>query len=92
MLRADHAVLLGQVAVRIAREIGQERGHRGLGRAVLHAGHGPGVGLPVAEALAGPHPCFVVMPLRLGMRFCTSAMFLSDSVKFSGTTSPRFSR
>ena len=37
--RPDHAVLLLDVAVRVARKVGQERADGGLHRAVLHAGH-----------------------------------------------------
>ena len=45
-------------------------------------------GLPLTSHM----PCSRVMPLRLGMRFCTSAMFLSDNTKSSGTTLARLSR
>jgi len=50
-------------------------------------------GLPVPlNSLPGHMACWVVMPLRLGMRFCTSAMFLSDNTKFSGTTLAKLNR
>lgn len=50
-----------------------------------------GLAVPFSS-LPGHMACAVVMPLRLGIFCCTSAMFLSDSVKFSGTTWARFSR
>ena len=50
-----------------------------------------GLGWP-PSSLPGHMACAVVMPLRLGIFCCTSAMFLSDSVKSSGSTCARLSR
>jgi hypothetical protein len=41
-------------------------------------------------SLPGHRACWVLMPLRLGMRPWTWAMFWSDNTKLSGTTLPRF--
>ena len=49
-------------------------------------------GLALPNSRPGHSAWSVVMPLRLGRRACTSAMFLSDSVKSSGTTLARLSR
>ncbi|MNW17439.1 hypothetical protein D3C71_2166270 [compost metagenome] len=50
-------------------------------------------GLALAwNSLPGHSAWALVMPLRLGSLACTWAMFLSLSVKSSGTISPRFSR
>ena len=44
------------------------------------------------SSLPGHMACAVVMPLRLGILSCTSAMFWLDSVKSSGTMCPRLSK
>ena len=53
----------------------------------------PPLPIPPREAAAPGHmPWSVVMPLRLGMRACTSRMFASLSTKSAGTKSARFNR
>ena len=53
-LRAHEALLIGQVAVVVAREVGQEGRHLGLGRAVRHAGHGLKRATPTAGSPRRP--------------------------------------
>ncbi len=78
MLRADRAVLLGQVAVGIARVVGQVGRHRGSVAQLFMQAVALTSGLPpLPMLLPGHRPWSVVMPLRLGMRCCTSAMLLS---------------
>jgi hypothetical protein len=90
-LRAHHAVLLGQVAVGVAWSGRKEATLASVAQFFMQAVFLMSGLPPLPRPLPGHMPWSVVMPLRLGMSFCTSAMLRSDKVKFSGTTSAMFS-
>ena len=54
LLRTDRAVLFGQIAMRVAREVRQERRQLDLLRAVLHARNRLHIGLALAQTRAWP--------------------------------------